>query len=51
MAATALTAVIAGPIAAGVAVSTTQGIFITCDVTLVDVPTGAVLASVADVKA
>ena len=51
MAATALTAVIAGPIAAGVAVSTTQGIFITCDITLVDVPTGAVLASVADVKA
>ncbi|MBP2151317.1 hypothetical protein V5F63_13340 [Xanthobacter autotrophicus DSM 597] len=51
MAATALTAVIAGPLAAGVAVSTTQGIFITCDVTLVDVPTGAVLAAVADVKA
>lgn len=51
MAATALTAVIAGPLAAGVAVSTTQGIFITCDVTLVDVPTGTVLASVADVKA
>lgn len=51
MAATALTAVIAGPLAAGVAVSTTQGIFITCDVALVDVPTGTILASVADVKA
>ncbi len=51
IAATALTAVIAGPIAAGVAISTTQGIFMTCDVALVDAASGAVLASVGDVKA
>lgn len=51
LAATALTAVIAGPLAAGVSVATTQGIFITCDITLVDVATGAVLASVPEVKA
>lgn len=51
VAATALTAIIGGPIAAGVAMSSTQGIFITCDVTLVDASTNAVLASVADVKA
>lgn len=51
VAATALTAVLAGPIVAGVMVSGHQGIFITCDVALVDVATNAVLASVDNVKA
>lgn len=51
LAATALTAVLAGPIVAGVAVSTTQGIFMTCDVALVDPASGAILASVNEVKA
>ncbi|QRG04701.1 hypothetical protein EZH22_16175 [Xanthobacter dioxanivorans] len=51
LAATALTVVLAGPIAAGVAASTTQGIFITCDIAIVDMATNAVLASVDGVKA
>lgn len=51
LAATALTTVLAGPIVAGVTVGATQGIFITCDVALVDATSNTVLASVGEVKA